>query len=334
MDKNLFLAIALSVLIYVGWFSFMEKRYDKTKPASQVPVPGAVTAPGASAPAATSARELPVEREQTPPPSAAARREPEPGKGGLEGSIPLRAGGLEYRIQPLGASVVSYKHPGPLGPVELVEDPRPGFFSTWPEVRFSQVPGGEPAFEATLPSGVRVRKDYVLRGSGEMNLLRLTLSNPGRASVEVAGWAVDLGPGIGTVKSEQKENATLWRALACLPPEAGKKQEYVWDLSQFDFEKGERVAIAEDVFNNFQNTDNTLAEIAVSGADIMLLVGALNRSPVYNMTYKGLPVIASIREEYPEYEQDDPAVAADIAAGKLELEVKKNWARLCAAMSA
>ena len=118
-----------------------------------------------------------------------------------------------------------------------------------------------------------------------------------------------------------------------LEPEGGKKQEYTWDLSQFDFEQGERVAVAEDVFNNFQNTDSTLSEIAVTGANIVLLVGVLNRSPIYDATYKGLPVIASIREAYPEYEQDDPAVAADIAAGKLELEVKKNWARLCAAMS-
>lgn len=125
------------------------------------------------------------------------------------------------------------------------------------------------------------------------------------------------------------------------PTEASKKQEYTWDLSQFEFEAGERVAIAEDVYNNFQNTDNTLAEIATTGADIVLLVGALNRSPIYDTIYapksgpfagKALPVIASIREAYPEYEQDDPAVVADIAAGKLELEVKKNWARLCASM--
>ncbi|MBU2103946.1 hypothetical protein KKD95_02955 [Patescibacteria group bacterium] len=116
------------------------------------------------------------------------------------------------------------------------------------------------------------------------------------------------------------------------PTEAGKKQEYTWDLSQFDFEPGERVAIAEDVYNNFQNTDSTLAEISVTGAQIVLLVGALNRSPIYDAVYKGLPVVASIREAYPEYEQDDPAVAADIAAGKLELEVKKNWPRLCAVM--
>lgn len=125
------------------------------------------------------------------------------------------------------------------------------------------------------------------------------------------------------------------------PTETGKKQEYTWDLSQFDFEQGERVAIAEDVYNNFQNTDSTLSEIAVTGANIVLLVGALNRSPVYDTIYtpksgpfagRKLPVIASIRDAYPEYEQDDPAVVADIAAGKLELEVKKNWPRLCAVM--
>lgn len=125
------------------------------------------------------------------------------------------------------------------------------------------------------------------------------------------------------------------------PTEPGKKQEYTWDLSQFEFEKGERVAIAEDVFNNFQNTDNTLEEIAATGANVVLLVGALNRSPVFNDFYfpkEGLyagsviPVIASIREPYPEYEQDDPSVVSEITAGKLELEVKKNWARLCASM--
>ena len=65
----------------------------------------------------------------------------------------------------------------------------------------------------------------------------------------------------------------------------------------------------------------------------MLLVGALNRSPIHDTTYKGIPVVASIRKAYPEYKQDDPAVIADIADGRLELEVKKNWANLCAVMN-
>ncbi len=125
------------------------------------------------------------------------------------------------------------------------------------------------------------------------------------------------------------------------PTEAGKKQEYTWDLSQFEFESGERVAIAEDIFNNFQNTDNTVMQVVKTGVVISLLVGALNRSPFVRDRYTicagnpgedVIPVVAAINEPYPEYKQDDPAVASDIAAGRLELEVKKNWARLCAAM--
>ena len=116
------------------------------------------------------------------------------------------------------------------------------------------------------------------------------------------------------------------------PAEVGKKQEYIWDISQFDFDHGERVAIVEDVYNNFQNTDNTIAEIAVTGANIVLLVGALNRSPIFDTHYRHLPVVTSIRAVYPEYEQDDPEVAADIAAGNVEWEVKKNWECLMASM--
>jgi orotate phosphoribosyltransferase len=125
------------------------------------------------------------------------------------------------------------------------------------------------------------------------------------------------------------------------PTEEGKKQEYEWDLSQFEFEQGEDVAIVDDVFNNFNNTDITLTEIAASGAKVRLLIGALHRSPVHGVMYvpksgplegRSLPVIASIREVYPEYEQDHPEVADDIAAGNVELEVKKKWPRLLALM--
>ena len=122
------------------------------------------------------------------------------------------------------------------------------------------------------------------------------------------------------------------------PTEQGKKQEYEWDLSQFEFTPDERLAVAEDVFNNFQNTDNTLARVGTTGAKAVLLVGALNRSPFVEREYspkdanRSLPVVCAIREAYPEYEQDDPEVAADIARGNIEWEVKKNWAKLMQVM--
>lgn len=117
------------------------------------------------------------------------------------------------------------------------------------------------------------------------------------------------------------------------PVEPGKKQEYTWDLSQFTFEAGERVAVAEDVFNNFQNTDHTLACISETGARVVALVGALNRSPVHERMYNQLPVITGIRQAFPEYTQDDPAVIEDVKKGNVEFEVKRHWKTLVACMS-
>lgn len=130
------------------------------------------------------------------------------------------------------------------------------------------------------------------------------------------------------------------------PVEPGKKQEYEWDLSQFSFAPFERLAIVEDVFNNLQNTNNTLTEIAKTGATPIFLCGALNRSPMWTESYpaeirrdsqlirQDIPIVAAIQEPYPEYRQDDPEVAADVAAGNVEWEVKKNWPRLMDAMDA
>ena len=93
----------------------------------------------------------------------------------------------------------------------------------------------------------------------------------------------------------------------------------------------------EDVVNNFQNTDQMLTEIAKTGAVVVCLGAALNRSPFADTSYtpksgpyegKAIPIVAAIREPYPEYQQDDPAVAADITAGNIEWNVKQNWAGL------
>lgn len=127
-----------------------------------------------------------------------------------------------------------------------------------------------------------------------------------------------------------------------IPTEPGKKQEYVWDLSQFTFKEGERLLVVEDVINNLQNTDHTLAQIAKTGATVTCLGAALNRSPFADKSYtpksgpfqgKELPIICSIREPYPEYEQGDPEVAADVATGNLVLEAKKNWHMLSMVMA-
>lgn len=121
------------------------------------------------------------------------------------------------------------------------------------------------------------------------------------------------------------------------PTPEGQKQKYGWDLSRFEFEPEERVACVEDVFNNFKNTHATLNMLAAAGAIPTMLLGALNRSTFVDSAFEyqptdgpaiSLPVICSIRERYLQYRQEDPEVAADVAAGNVEWNVKPKWRAL------
>lgn len=114
------------------------------------------------------------------------------------------------------------------------------------------------------------------------------------------------------------------------------KTEFDLVFKRAELFSGETVIVTDDVHNNFKNTDEVLRSIP-RGVKVVGLCSALNRSPkvdnIYvpkNGVYTGveLPVVSAIRRSLMEWEQDDPAVASDIAEGNLECEVKKNWPRL------
>ncbi len=95
---------------------------------------------------------------------------------------------------------------------------------------------------------------------------------------------------------------------------------------------GEKICIAEDVLNNFATTSETIAMIESIGAEVVLIVGLLNRSPKFEnfYPYKGreIPIAAMVRRPFPEYKQNDPAVIDDMIAGNVILKPKNEWARL------
>ncbi|MBI4346771.1 MAG: membrane protein insertase YidC [Elusimicrobia bacterium] len=203
MDRNLLLAVVLSMAVYVGWFAYMERVAPKPAvPAAGAPAAGAV-APheGGVVPSA--------------PPKAPERL--------LDLTAPQAAVGFN----PNGASIGSYRFQGPLGLVELVPAPAPGTFSTWPGLAFKPAAARWPhssAFEAKHPDGFMVRKEFRFGARGELNLLRVEFKNPERKPLDVPAWEVNLGPGLGTVASEQADNLSTMRAIALFPPAEGKKQ--------------------------------------------------------------------------------------------------------------
>jgi YidC/Oxa1 family membrane protein insertase len=226
-NKNLVLAVVLSLLVTLGWFKYLEKKYPNRQapPETTAALPGGGPAAPAGAPPVTHDR---------PSSIGPVKTEPEKETAGLSGALKTRIEDLEIQFQPLGASIVSYRYPGPLGDVELIEDPHPGFFATWPDLDFEWISGDRrsPTFEATHPTGVKIRKQYAFTELGGIHKLKFAFTNPGDKTATLEGWSLDMGPGMGTVDSEQAENATVWRSIAFHRPEGEDEDKF----EEFDLE--------------------------------------------------------------------------------------------------
>lgn len=103
--------------------------------------------------------------------------------------------------------------------------------------------------------------------------------------------------------------------------------------------KEDRVAIVEDVCNNFSTSDKLIELIKQFDARVVAIVCFLNRSLMVDDTYYSptdshlaLPVINLVRKPIKEYKQDDPEVAEDIVRGNVVWKPKNEWPRLMAAM--
>lgn len=203
MDRNLLLAVSLSVAVYAAWFGFLEKRVNPQ------PVRTLVTAPGTPSTAPVGA--------SSASPSTAPSEKLDPAK-----AESVELGDAVAKIHPRGAAIVSYLSPEPLGRVELVADADHGLFATFPELEFSRdksVKNGL-VYTASRADGLKVSKEFLPGVGTVLPRVRVVAINGGRAPVEAGAWTLTVGPGLGTIETEKKENAKMQHALA-LTPEAG-----------------------------------------------------------------------------------------------------------------
>ncbi len=124
------------------------------------------------------------------------------------------------------------------------------------------------------------------------------------------------------------------KITALATKDSREKNELVFDRHQVY--EGETVAICEDVLNNFSTTEAMIALIESTGAEVVAIIGLLNRSVKvgdhYDYQDRSIPVFSLVQKEIPQYQQDDPAVVADIADGKVVWKPKNDWKLLKEAM--
>ena len=143
--------------------------------------------------------------------------------------------------------------------------------------------------------------------------------------------ALGLATGINMIKAEKKVTA--------LATEASREKSKLF-FARHGIDRDFNYIIVEDVCNNFSTTEELIGLIDSFGGKVLGIVCFLNRSLAVEKMFCSatlgckVPVISLVRQPINEYRQDDPAVAADIAAGNVVWKPKDEWDRLMKAMHA
>jgi len=214
MDRNLLLAVSLSVAVYAAWFGFIEKRVNPqpAETAAELNSSG-----GGSAAPAGSASKGPATAATASAPAKASTKLDESEADTVE------IGEAVAKIHPRGAAIVSYKSPEPLGLVELVHNPAEGIFGTFPDLEFKRdksVKNGI-VYTATRADGLKIQKQFMPGAGTVLPRVRVVAINTTRHGIDSGAWTLGVGPGLGTIATEQKENEDVLRAIALTPAATG-----------------------------------------------------------------------------------------------------------------
>ncbi|NTW22839.1 phosphoribosyltransferase [Candidatus Falkowbacteria bacterium] len=111
---------------------------------------------------------------------------------------------------------------------------------------------------------------------------------------------------------------------------ATQREQSILVFDRHTPEPGDHVIITEDVVNNFSTTSKAIKLILDAQAVPIAIACIKNRSELTEYEYEGirLPVLSFDHSPAKQYRQDDPYVAADIAAGNIVWKPKNSWEKI------
>ncbi len=118
----------------------------------------------------------------------------------------------------------------------------------------------------------------------------------------------------------------------------GEREKSKLVFGRHEISGADDVIIVEDVNNNFSTTEELIRLIKEASGRVTGIVSLLNRSLTVDDRYDSpsggsVPVISLVRKPIAQYRQNDPEVAADVAAGNVVWKPKADWDKLMAAMN-
>ncbi len=124
--------------------------------------------------------------------------------------------------------------------------------------------------------------------------------------------------------------------LYCYPDQevlAGTREKQLTFMRHDGCMQGKRVAIVEDVLNNFSTTQALVDLIKEQGGTVTAIVAVLDRSNTQDNSWNSIPIYPIIRKSIPQYRQSDEQVKDDIAKGNVVFRPKTQWDHLIKIMN-
>ncbi len=211
MDKNFFIALAVSLVLYMGYSHFVPQDKASVTPTTAV----TQTQDTVASSTVTAAK-------QAATPIAA------PAKEEKETLYTIEIPTADITLTSKGAAIKDYIFKDVIKPVNLTPYAGDGYFATLPSINFTKVESaeGDIAFKAQVAEGLSLVKTYDFSRDNGIGKISLKFVNSSKTDLDVSNLFVNLGPGLNTVKSEESENPANWRAI-CMIKEEGKKKPSV-----------------------------------------------------------------------------------------------------------
>lgn len=217
MDKNFFIALAVSLLLYMG-YTFVFPNKEQPVPQPQTAAVSQTTNQVVQASGAVSV--TPIKTKIVTPEEK-------------EELYTIENKEADIVFSTKGAAIKSFIFKDIIAPVDLTPYKGQGFFATLPEVNFERVDdkNADIAFKAVITSGLELYKTFTFAKDDGINNMSLKIVNKNKTGLDISDLFINLGPGLATVASEESENPANWRAI-CLVQEEGKKKPTLNDITE------------------------------------------------------------------------------------------------------
>lgn len=223
MTKNMIIALVLSSLVYIIWFTWISPppHYDASRQVTSI-----------------SKENKTQDYEYT----LSVNKKSEYKKENIE--YVLKNEKATYILNDsLGIKSIIYK--GPVQDIDLIIDKSMPFLSVLSEYNYQKIYQDENSIILkTKDKNIEITKKIIISKDNTMNHLQIEITNRSSSVYKIPSTELSIGPGLNTVKSEEKENPKLWQAIYSYLRE-GRKNPVIEKITR-DYNMGDWLWAALD----------------------------------------------------------------------------------------